>query len=135
MQNVVTIIIKERLLNRKSCIKHPVRVVLFFPRRELPIQDDWDAINLTLLAPISQNGQTHSNNSSAIWRRIVWVFDHFVGLALKGLRYNAMCCSKVVSLYHKLGVFIWRCLLIFFSVKVKFGAYYITDQWGEFIIK
>ena len=29
---------------------------------------------LTLYAPISQNGQTHSNNSSANCRRIVWVF-------------------------------------------------------------
>ena len=38
--------------------------------------------SLTLLAPISQNGQTHSNNSSAICQRIVWVSDHFVGLAL-----------------------------------------------------
>ena len=28
---------------------------------------------LTLKAPISQNGQTHSNNSSPIWRRIVWM--------------------------------------------------------------
>ena len=28
---------------------------------------------LTLLAPVSQNGQTHSNNSSANCRRIVWV--------------------------------------------------------------
>ena len=28
---------------------------------------------LTLLVPISQNDQTHSNNSSAICRRIVWV--------------------------------------------------------------
>ena len=32
----------------------------------------------TLYAPTPQNGQTHSNNSS--------VFDHFVGLLLKGLR-------------------------------------------------
>ena len=24
---------------------------------------------------------------------------------------------------------------IFFSLSLKFGAYYITDQWGEFIIK
>ena len=38
--------------------------------------------NLTLYAPISQNGQTHSNNSSA---KCLSVFDHFVGLALKGL--------------------------------------------------
>ena len=30
--------------------------------------------------PISQNGQTHSNNSSATCN-----FDYFVGLALKGL--------------------------------------------------
>ena len=28
---------------------------------------------LTLLAPISQNGQTRSNYSSANWRRIVWL--------------------------------------------------------------
>ena len=28
---------------------------------------------LALLAPISQNGQTHSSNSSVICRRIVWV--------------------------------------------------------------
>ena len=46
MQKVVTIIIKERLLIRKSCKKHPVRGVLDFPWREIPIQDDWDAINL-----------------------------------------------------------------------------------------
>ena len=36
---------------------------------------------LTLLAPISQNGQTHSNNAS----NCLSVFDHFVGLALKRL--------------------------------------------------
>ena len=33
--------------------------------------------------PISQNGQTHSNNSLA---NCLSVLDHFVGLALKGLR-------------------------------------------------
>ena len=45
MQRVVTSIIKKRLLRLKSCKKHPVRVVSF-SRRELPIQDDWDAFNL-----------------------------------------------------------------------------------------
>ena len=35
MQKVVTIIIKERLPSRKSCKKYPIRVVLFFPWREL----------------------------------------------------------------------------------------------------
>ena len=35
-----------------------------------------------------QNGQTHSNNSSAICQQIVSVFDHFVGLALKGLSFE-----------------------------------------------
>ena len=40
---------------------------------------------LTLKAPIPQNGQTHSNNSSAV---CFSVFDHFVELALKGLRIN-----------------------------------------------
>ena len=36
---------------------------------------------LTLSAPIPQNCQTHSNNLST-----VSLFDHFVELALKGLR-------------------------------------------------
>ena len=40
---------------------------------------------LTLYASVLQNGQTHSNNSSPNCQRIVCVFDHFVGLALKGL--------------------------------------------------
>ena len=40
--------------------------------------------SLTLWAPISQNGQTHSNNLSA---NCLSVFDHFVGLALKELRF------------------------------------------------
>ena len=40
---------------------------------------------LTLSAPILQNGQTHSNNSSALSTNCSSVFDHFVGLALKGL--------------------------------------------------
>ena len=36
--------------------------------------------------PISQNGQTHSNNSSAILpTNCLSVFDHFLGLVLKGL--------------------------------------------------
>ena len=42
---------------------------------------------LTFLVPTSQNGQTHSNNSSAISRRYcLSVSDHFARLALKGLR-------------------------------------------------
>ena len=42
---------------------------------------------LTFLVPTSQNGETHSNNSSAISRRYcLSVFDHFARLALKGLR-------------------------------------------------
>ena len=55
-------------------------------------------INLILLCSnyhsfISQNGHAHSNNSSANFRWIVWVFDHFVGLALKG--FNIAVCGKV----------------------------------------
>ena len=46
---------------------------------------DFKNLTLTLYAPISQSGQTDSNNSSENCRRIVCVFDHFVGLALKGL--------------------------------------------------
>ena len=34
-----------------------------------------------------QNGQAHSNNSSAIANEL-FVFDHFVGLGLKGLKWE-----------------------------------------------
>ena len=41
---------------------------------------------LTLHAQTPQNGQTHSNNSSATAdENCLSVFDHFVSLALKGL--------------------------------------------------
>ena len=39
--------------------------------------------NLNLEASTPQNGQTHSNNSSAIAEKCLSVFDNFVGLALK----------------------------------------------------
>ena len=38
--------------------------------------------------PTSQNGQTHSNNSSA---NCLNVFDHFVGFAFKGLKIVSRC--------------------------------------------
>ena len=38
-----------------------------------------------LLAPTLQNGQTHSNNLSAVADELLSVFDHFVGLMFKGL--------------------------------------------------
>ena len=41
-------------------------------------------IYLNIYAPPPQNGQIHSNNSSAG----LGVFDHFVGLALKELMLN-----------------------------------------------
>ena len=46
---------------------------------------------LILQAPNPQNGQTHSNNSSAHSNNLsaaasLSVFDHFVRLALKGLK-------------------------------------------------
>ena len=42
---------------------------------------------LTLQAPTPEDGQTHSNNSSANEQppTCVSMFDHFVGLAVKGL--------------------------------------------------
>ena len=41
---------------------------------------------LTLEAPIPQNGQTHSNNSSAkLPTNCLSVLGHFINLALKGL--------------------------------------------------
>ena len=54
---------------------------------------------LTLSVPISQNGQTHSNNSSANCRRIAGVcLTIFVGLALKGLIHNS----------HRKSSFMWQ---------------------------
>ena len=41
---------------------------------------------------VKQNGQTHSNNSSTICRRIEC--DHFVKLALKGLICESLSCHK-----------------------------------------
>ena len=66
-----------------------VHVSLFL----LCIKKKNEDINLILLCSnyhsfISQNGHAHSNNSSANFRWIVWVFDHFVGLAIKGLKHN-----------------------------------------------
>ena len=42
---------------------------------------------LTLEAPIPQNGQTHSNNSSAIYGRIVWVCLTILWNWRKGLKH------------------------------------------------
>ena len=70
------------------------------------------AHNLTLLAPIPQNGQTHSNNSSAIWRRIVCVFDHFVKLALNGLMMNKITKSLMDILNKIKRCKIWFLLLV-----------------------
>ena len=48
-------------------------------------------LNRTLYAPTKQNGQTHSNNSSA---NCLSVFDHLVGLALKGLSISILTSQK-----------------------------------------
>ena len=40
---------------------------------------------LTLLVPISQNGQTHQTIRRKLPTNCLSVFDHFVGLALEGL--------------------------------------------------
>ena len=45
--------------------------------------------------PTPQNGQTHSNNSSAVGKELFGVFDHFVGLAFKGLGEK---CARVLGL-------------------------------------
>ena len=40
---------------------------------------------LTFQAPTPQNGQTYSKNLPAFANELLNVFDHFVGLVLKGL--------------------------------------------------
>ena len=48
----------------------------------------WTAFWIHFINSLSANftnGQTHSNNLSGNCRRIFWVFDHFMGLALNGL--------------------------------------------------
>ena len=55
---------------------------------------------LNLQAPIPQHGQIHSNNSYCLS-----VFDHFVGLALKGLNTPSQFCIAEVIIYGSfLGV-------------------------------
>ena len=47
-------------------------------------KNDWkNSPKLTLEAPTSQNGQTHSNN---LLTNCLSVFGHFVGLVFKGLK-------------------------------------------------
>ena len=54
-----------------SCLTILIRHI----RKLMKLLEDY----LTLLAPIPQNGQTHSNN---LLRNCLSAFDHFVGLAL-----------------------------------------------------
>ena len=49
--------------------------------RLVVISEFWQDLNP--LSAIPQNGQTHSNNSTT---NCFSMFDHFVGLALKGLK-------------------------------------------------
>ena len=53
-----------------------------------------------------QNGQTHSNNSSANCWRIVWVFDHFIRLVLKGSSevYLGSCQTSTMELFAKISL-------------------------------
>ena len=56
-------------------------------------------ITLTVLVPTPQNGQTHSNNSSAkLPMNYLNVFHHFVGLALNGSNHIIWANSLTVSL-------------------------------------
>ena len=53
---------------------------------------------LTLSAPTLQNGHTHSNNFFAKSTNFLSVFDHFVGLALKGLKVDCGCFKRTKNL-------------------------------------
>ena len=78
---------------------------------------------LTLYARISQKGQTHSNNSSAICRRAVWVFGHFVELMLKGLTSIWHFCSmefKLSSKIKKIMAMDWSDSIIQICNRVQF---------------
>ena len=54
--------------------------------------------DLNLFAPTPQNGQTHTNNSSAVADELLGVFDHFVGLTLKGITDTTM--TKPKNMYN-----------------------------------
>ena len=79
---------------------------------------DFDEINdlghdkmiLTLQAPIPQNGQTPSNNSSATADELLptnclSVFDHFVKLAFKGLTNSVRLFLKVIPKFLPANIF------------------------------
>ena len=61
---------------------------------------------LTLKAPTPQNGQTHSNNLSAIADKLFDVFDHFVKLTLK-LLIGALIPTKKLKSNHHILVFFY----------------------------
>ena len=52
--------------------------------------------------PTPQNGQTHSNNLLATVHKLLSMFDHFVGLVLKGLTLTwlCQCCYGFSSKQH-----------------------------------
>ena len=52
--------------------------------------------------PALQNGQTHPNNSLVVDDKMLSVFDHLVGLALKGLRPNQ---TSVMVSFGKISLF------------------------------
>ena len=73
--------------------------------------------SLILYPPTPQNVQTHSNNSSDFANELVECVDHFVGLALKGLKHrfiSDMLLIHVVKFSERLhlllaiySTFIW----------------------------
>ena len=56
---------------------------------------------VTLYAPTPQNGQTYSNNFSAITHKFFGCVWHFVGLTLKGLSQCMWNIIKHATLYFK----------------------------------
>ena len=68
-QNKICIYVYAKPTNRPTCVLPSIR----YSKRNISNIPKSITLTLTLSAPIPQNDQTHSNNSSAICRRIIWV--------------------------------------------------------------
>ena len=96
----------------------------------IPSKCWWLLKFLTLYALTPQNGQTHSNNSLS-------VFDHFVGLAIRGLRLNLeniaeRCAILRCSIYHILLRNISKCSYIYtYNITILFWNWNhcSTNEW------
>ena len=95
-------------------------MVLIVHQKTLGSWTSGDCSELTLQTPLSQNCRTHSNNSSANCRRIVWVCLTILRewrLSLKG---NIFTKPYLGMVYHNTGFFYLFAYLILDPLEIEY---------------